>query len=204
MRSHFFLVIFLILFLCGCGKGVTLDESETNEPTEMEYDKPSIPASDIIESSDENIESTENDIVEIEKHEALDEAIEYLNYYNISKCKLKEHLELKGFSEEIASYAVDNCNADWKYQALVRARKCIELMPFSHEGVIEYLENIEEYTHEEAVYASDNCCEDWNKQALSVAKNHLVLKSNREQLISSLKELGFTDEQAKYAADNYR
>lgn len=67
---------------------------------------------------------------------------------------LIEQLEYEGYSTEEATYAVDNCGADWKEQAAKKAEEYLNSMSFSKSGLIEQLE-YEGFTHEQAVYGAD-------------------------------------------------
>ena len=50
---------------------------------------------------------------------------------------------------------VNNCGADWKEQAVLKAQSYLDVMPFSREGLIDQLE-YEGFTHNEAVYGVDH------------------------------------------------
>lgn len=86
--------------------------------------------------------------------------------------------------------------------ALRAAKRYLQTMPFSHDGLIEQLE-FEKYSTEDATIAADNCNADWNEQALKKAKDYLSLKSfSHDHLIEQLEFEKYTSEQASYAADN--
>lgn len=65
-----------------------------------------------------------------------------------------KQLEYEKYSHEDAVYAADNCEADWKEQAVKSAKNYLEIMAFSKDGLIKQLE-YEGYTHEEAVYGAE-------------------------------------------------
>ena len=67
---------------------------------------------------------------------------------------LIEQLEYEGYSTEEATYAVDNCGADWKEQAAKKAEEYLNSMSFSKSGLIEQLE-YEGFTHDQAAYGAD-------------------------------------------------
>ena len=132
---------------------------------------------------------------------ALDRAKSYLNYSNFSYQGLIEQLKYDKFSEKEATYAVDNCGADWNEQALGKAKNYLSHSAFSYTGLIEQLE-YEKFTAEQATYATDNCGADWNKQAANKAKSYLSHSSfSREGLIEQLEYEGFTHEQAIYGVE---
>ena len=65
--------------------------------------------------------------------------------------------EVEGFTDEAAQYAIDNVNADWKANALAKAKDYQESMSMSKQGVYNQLTSeIEGFTEEEAQYAIDN------------------------------------------------
>ncbi|SEA88126.1 YD repeat-containing protein [Oribacterium sp. KHPX15] len=82
---------------------------------------------------------------------ALRKAQEYLENIAFSAKGLKEQLEYEGFNSSDAQYAVDNCGADWRYQAKQKALEYLKLMGFSRDGLIEQLE-YDGFTKEEAEY----------------------------------------------------
>ena len=71
-----------------------------------------------------------------------------------SKSGLIKQLEFDGFSNEEATYAAEQVNADWKEQAVKKAKEYLKLMGFSRKSLIEQLE-FDGFTEEEATYAAD-------------------------------------------------
>ena len=53
------------------------------------------------------------------------------------------------FSTEDATFAVDNCGADWMEQADKKAESYLKLQSFSHDGLVDQLE-FEGFTAEQA------------------------------------------------------
>lgn len=82
---------------------------------------------------------------------ALAQAKKYLDYTAFSRSGLIEQLKYEGYSQSEATYAVNNCGADWNEQAAKKARKYLTYKPFSRSGLIEQLE-YEGFTHSQAVY----------------------------------------------------
>ncbi len=87
----------------------------------------------------------------IGERNALRSAKNYLNVMAFSYEGLKEQLEFEGYSETEATYAVDNCGANWFEQAKKKAKEYLDAMSFSKSGLITQLE-FEKFTHEQAVY----------------------------------------------------
>lgn len=85
---------------------------------------------------------------------ALGSAKDYLRVMAFSRSGLIEQLEYEGYTNSEATYAVDNCGADWQEQAVKCARSYLNTMSFSRSGLIEQLE-YEGFTSSQAQYAVD-------------------------------------------------
>lgn len=73
-----------------------------------------------------------------------------------SKESLKNQLEYEGYDIKQIQYAIDNCGADWKEQALESAKSYLSCdIGFSKLGLMDQLE-YEKFTHEEAVHGVDS------------------------------------------------
>ena len=70
---------------------------------------------------------------------ALNSAKNYLSIMAFSYQGLIDQLEYDGYSTEDATYAVENCGADWNDQAAKKAKDYLDLMSFSRSGLIEQL-----------------------------------------------------------------
>ena len=149
-------------------------------------------------STQSNDESISNNNASIGEKNALKSAKSYLAFTAFSYKGLVGQLEYEGYSNSEATYAADNCGANWKEQALKNAKSYLEYTAFSYKGLISQLE-YEKYTHEEAVYGADNCGANWNEQAAKCAQSYLAYSSfSRSQLIEQLEYEGFTHDQAVY------
>lgn len=82
---------------------------------------------------------------------ALRTAREYLNFSAFSYTGLIKQLEYEGYSTEEATYAADNCNANWNEQAAKAAKEYLSVMSFSRQELINQL-IYEGYTQEQAEY----------------------------------------------------
>lgn len=89
--------------------------------------------------------------VSVSKQNALKSAKSYLSFSAFSRKGLIEQLEYEKYSTEDATYAVDNCGANWNEQALKSAKSYLNFSSFSHDGLVEQLE-YEGFTHEQAEY----------------------------------------------------
>lgn len=87
--------------------------------------------------------------------------------------------------------------------ALASAKQYLSVMSFSYSGLMEQLEQFDEYSHAEAEYAVKNCGADWKEQAAKKVKEYLnVMPMSRKGLIEQLIQFdGFTREQATYGVE---
>ena len=98
--------------------------------------------------------SSENDGTTMGERMALSSAKNYLRTMGFSKKGLIKQLEFEGYSTEEATYAVNNCGANWKEQAVRVAKNYLNTMSFSKQGLINQLE-FEGFTSEEASYGAE-------------------------------------------------
>ena len=89
----------------------------------------------------------------MEQSNALKSAKGYLDFGAFSHSGLIEQLEYEGFSTEAATYAADNCGADWNEQAAKSAQGYLDFSSFSRAGLIEQLE-YEGFSTEQAEYGA--------------------------------------------------
>ena len=110
-------------------------------------------------------------------------------------------LDSDGFDHADVLWAAENCGADWKEQAKIRAANMLYLGPMSKSMVIDELENFVEFTKEEAKYGADNCGADWNEQALLYAQYYLNKGAYSETILRMMmsSNAGFEDSEIIYA-----
>lgn len=82
---------------------------------------------------------------------ALEKAYDYLDYTAFSYSGLVDQLKYEGFSESEATYAADNCGADWNEQAVKKAKQYLDYSAFSRSGLVDQLE-YEGFTSSQAEY----------------------------------------------------
>lgn len=70
---------------------------------------------------------------------ALSKAAAYLDYSAFSYSGLIQQLEYEQFSTEDATYAADNCGADWNEQAAIKAQQYLDYSSFSRGSLIDQL-----------------------------------------------------------------
>lgn len=168
------------------------DITESDEDSEIAEDTPSD------EAPEEQQQSS--DTASLEEANALSKALDYLSYTPFSRSGLIKQLEYEEYSSEAATYAVDNCGANWKEQALNKAIEYLGYSAFSYSGLIKQLE-YEGFTKKQAKFGAKNCDADWKEQAAQKAQEYMDYSSfSRSGLIDQLKYEGFTQEQAEYGA----
>ncbi len=86
---------------------------------------------------------------------ALSSAKNYLRTMGFSKKGLIRQLEFEGYSTTEATYAVNNCGANWNEQAVRVAKNYLNTMGFSKQGLIDQL-IFEGFTDDEATYGANN------------------------------------------------
>lgn len=139
-----FILIFLILFVTAtiiiCI--VASDSVDSNNPPSSETQTSNA------HPNDNKSTATLGEI------NALRAAKNYLNTMPFSYSGLIEQLEFEGYTTSEATYAANNCGANWNEQAAKAAKNYLRLMPFSREELIDQLE-FEGYTHSQAVYGAE-------------------------------------------------
>lgn len=129
---------------------------------------------------------------------ALESARSYISSMGFSHTGLIDQLEFEGYSTEDATFAADNCGADWNAEALEKAKNYIGSMGFSYTGLVDQLE-FEGFTAEQATYGADNCGADWYAEAAEKAESYLNSMSfSHSGLVDQLIFEGFTADQAEY------
>ena len=158
--------------------------------------------------AENKLEDKVENTVPAEYKSALEEAQSCSDITHCSKARTYDKLTSGyGFTAEAAQYAVDNVKADWKENALHRAKAYAKTM--SKAEVYDMLisdDYGDKFTAEAAQYAIDNVKADWKKNALESAKSYQETMSMSpsaiyDQLVSEYGEQ-FTAEEAQYAIDN--
>lgn len=110
----------------------------------------SLSQSDGSDSSSADVSESSN-TVPLEYQNALSKARDYLDYTAFSYSGLINQLEYEQFSTESATYAADNCGADWNEQAAKKAQDYLDFSSFSRQGLIDQL-LFEGFTQVQAEY----------------------------------------------------
>ena len=88
----------------------------------------------------------------ISQRNAIRKAEDYLGFTAFSKTGLIKQLEYEGYSNEDASFAIENIEVDWSEQAVKKAESYLDFTAFSRQGLIDQL-LYEGFTNEQATYA---------------------------------------------------
>lgn len=88
-----------------------------------------------------------------EQLNALASAENYIDLMGFSYSGLIDQLEFEGYSTDAATYAADNCGADWNEEAAESAQNYMDVMSFSRQGLIDQL-IYEGFTQEQAEYGA--------------------------------------------------
>lgn len=131
----------------------TTEEAKTESATESETEATTETTTEAATESQTEETTTEAATEEMTLGEknALAKALSYLDFSAFSYTGLIAQLEYEGFSKEEATFAVDNCGADWNEQAARKAQSYLDFSSFSRQGLIEQL-LYEGFTQEQAEY----------------------------------------------------
>ena len=138
------LIFFLVIVLLGMfgGSDSESDSTDVNTATDQE----------VVQSADQTSnKEDDNSNLTMGQKNALGPAKDYLSFAAFSYDGLIGQLEYEGYSTEDATFAADNCGADWNEQSLKCAKNYLDVSPFSYTGLIKQLE-YEEFTTEQAEY----------------------------------------------------
>lgn len=212
--ASFIFTTVLIVSICGCSIS-----SFSNTPSNVQNVSSGNSGTTLVTKKGADLSTSYpscNDSVSDGKKNALESAEQYLSFMAFSYSGLIDQLEYEGFTNEEAEYAAKNCGADWNEQAVASAKHYLKTMSFSKDGLISQLE-YEGFTHEQAVYGAEQAYDSptnssstissgttaGEENALRSAKQYLdVMAFSYSGLVDQLVYEGYSDADAKYAADN--
>ena len=90
----------------------------------------------------------------LEQENAIAAAESYLSVLAFSRSGLIDQLEFEGYPNDVATFAVDYLDVDWKEQAAKKAQEYLDTMSFSRQGLIDQL-LFEGFSEKQAVYGVD-------------------------------------------------
>ena len=91
------------------------------------------------------------EIADKENANAINTAKQYLDYSGFSRQGLIKQLEFEGYPTESATYAVDNCDANWNEECAETAQNYLDYSSFSRDGLYQQLQ-FEGFTDEQIQY----------------------------------------------------
>lgn len=89
----------------------------------------------------------------VNQQNAVRSANDYLDTAPFSKKGLAEQLEFEGYKPQLARFAVNAIEVDWKQQAAAAAQNYLEMSAFSRQGLIDQL-TFEGYTQQQAEHGT--------------------------------------------------
>ena len=113
------------------------------------------------------------------------------------------------FTNSQAEYAIENCDIDWRYYAVIHAESYLYMGEVEVVTPLDtkiHLEWDKGYSVEDSEYAVNNCDINWNNQALLYIE-HIDTEEGpygpKSDYITALTDYDFTESQALYAIENY-
>lgn len=91
------------------------------------------------------------EIADKENANAISTAKQYLDYSGFSRQGLIKQLEFEGYPTESATYAADNCGANWNEECAETAQNYLDYSSFSRDGLYQQLQ-FEGFTDEQIQY----------------------------------------------------
>ena len=118
------------------------------------------------------------------------------------KSEEKEEEKTDGYSNSWDTDAYVSSMSPGETNAVQKAKDYLEVMHFSHDGLVEQLE-FEGFSYSEAVYGADHCGADWYKQAEGKAKDYLeTMHFSYDGLVNQLEYEGFSYDEAVYGVNH--
>ena len=99
------------------------------------------------QSGSQTAAATEN------QQKALDKANEYVNTLPLSHDGLIKQLEYDGYTTDVATYAADNCSANWNKEAKEMAEQYMDSTTYTYKDMVQQLET-EGFTKEQAKFGA--------------------------------------------------
>jgi colicin import membrane protein len=213
----------LALLLSACSGGSTAVSAPTAEApspsTLTESAAPATPSER--EPADKKEEKSQDKdspsgTMSLERANAIDTALSYLDYSAFSRSGLIDQLKYEGFSGSDAKFAVDSIDVDWSEQAAKSAASYLEYSAFSLSGLIDQLE-YEGYTRAQAEYGANDAFGEQGRSngnggggdsvsrqnAIESAYSYLEYSAfSRSGLIDQLEFEGYSTSDATYAVDS--
>lgn len=131
-------------------KNAEITDEKTNEQSKTTESSATNSTSESSSITSPSVSTTTPTVTTGQKN-ALSSAKSYLSFMAFSYSGLIKQLEFEGYSQEEATYAADNCGANWNEQATTCAKSYLNTMAFSRQGLIDQL-IYEGFSQEQAEY----------------------------------------------------
>lgn len=99
------------------------------------------------QSGSQTAAATEN------QQKALDKANEYVDTLPLSREGLMKQLEYDGYTTDVATYAADNCSANWNKEAKEMAEQYMDSTTYTYKDMVQQLET-EGFTKDQAKFGA--------------------------------------------------
>lgn len=123
-------------------------------------------------------------------------ANQYIDTLWMTPKDLKDEILFLGFTMEEALYAIDHCDIDWNSCAKWIAKDIFRGNEYGREEILEYLQNICEFTFEQALWGVENGEFDYNKETNNNTSNNSSLLETTST--TSEKQVWISDSGSKY------
>nr|WP_300185932.1 Ltp family lipoprotein [uncultured Agathobaculum sp.] len=155
--------VWAIVIVLVIGMFAPSDDTETKDNDQQTAEQTQSATTEPTDTEPEDAQQTEQTAAPVEEPEepadtmtmgqknALGAAENYLSFMAFSRSGLIGQLEYDGYTTEEATYAADNCGADWNEQAAKSAESYLEMMSFSRQELIDQLV-YDGFTQEQAEY----------------------------------------------------
>ena len=123
------------------------EEYMYGDSSNITYKTPSSDSGSSDSDTTQSAAATEN------QQKALDEANEYIDTLALSHDGLIKQLEYDGYSTDVATYAADNCGANWNKEAKEMAEQYMESTTYTYKAMVQQLE-AEGFTRDQAKFGA--------------------------------------------------
>lgn len=123
------------------------EEYMYGDNSNITYETPSSDSDSSDSDTTQSAAATEN------QQKALDKANEYIDTLALSHDGLIKQLEYDGYSTDVATYAADNCDANWNKEAKEMAEQYMESTTYTYKAMVQQLQ-AEGFTKDQAKFGA--------------------------------------------------
>jgi hypothetical protein len=132
-------ILVLLISVIGITTGFKDSPETTPAPVASESSEPTAEATPEPEETVAEPEVEKTPEVTLEQVNAIEKAMNYLNFSAFSRKGLINQLKFEGFSKADSTYAVDSLGVDWNNEAARKAQEYLNFQSFSRSGLIKQL-----------------------------------------------------------------